>query len=101
MTEQSRAEYRFFQRLTHGLRADRTYQTEDDHFVSEQLQGPLTSPKGRVRAGQVEQLLLDVPFDIDLVWACQLWPVIDRDVQSFDDKSFADAIDRLQTGIHL
>ena len=47
MIEQSRAECRFFQRLTHRFGADRIDQTQDDHFVSQQLQGPVTSPTGR------------------------------------------------------
>ena len=98
MTEQSRAECRFFQRLTHGLRADRIHQTQDDHFVSEQLQGPVTSPARRVGTGQLNQLLFHVPFDLDLVRTCRLRPVIDRRLQSFNDKSFADASNGFQTG---
>ena len=47
MIERSRAECRFFQRLTHRFGADRIDQTQDDHFVSQQLQGPVTSPTGR------------------------------------------------------
>ena len=46
MIEQSRAECRFFT-LTHRFGADRIDQTQDDHFVSQQLQGPVTSPTGR------------------------------------------------------
>ena len=98
MTERSRAGCRFFQRLPHRLGADRIDQTQDDHFVSEQLQGPVASPTGRVGAGQLDQLLFDVSFDLDLVRTCRLRPVIDRRLQSFDDKSFSDASDGLQAG---
>jgi hypothetical protein len=45
MIERSRAGCRFFQRLTHRFGADRIDQTQDDHFVGEQLQGPVTSPE--------------------------------------------------------
>ena len=51
MTEQSRAGCRFFQRLTDSLRADRIHQTQDDPFVSKQLQSPVTrSRRGSVQA---------------------------------------------------
>ena len=98
MTERSRAGCRFFQRLTHRFGADRIDQTQDDHFVGEQLQGPVTSPTGRVGAGQLDQFLFHVSFDLDLVRTCRLRPVIDRRLQSFDDKSSPDASDGLQAG---
>ena len=97
MTEQSRAECRFFQRLTHRFGADRVDQAQDDHLVSEQLQGPVTSPTGWVSAGQLDQLLLRVSLDLDFVWACRLRSVIDRCLQSFDDESFSDPSDGVQT----
>src|SRR5262249_44061088 len=43
-------------------------------------------------------LLLHVSFDLDLVWTCRLRLVIDRCLQSFDDKSFPDPSDGSQTG---
>jgi hypothetical protein len=98
MTEQSRAECRFIQRLTHRFGADRIDEAEDNHFVSQELQSPMASATGWVRTGQLDQFLLDVPFDLDLVWACRLWPVIKRRFQSFDDKSLSDPSDRFQTG---
>jgi len=58
----------------------------------------VTSPAGWVSAGQLDQFLLYVSFDLDLVWTCRLWPVIDRRLQSFDDKSFPDTSDGPQTG---
>jgi hypothetical protein len=98
MTEQSRAECRFFQRLTHRFGADRIDEAEDHHLFSQQLQRPMASAAGRVRAGQLDQLLLNVPFDLDLVWTCRLRPVINRHLQSFDDESFSDPSDRFQAG---
>jgi hypothetical protein len=98
MTEQSRAECRFFQRLTYRLGADRIDKAEDHHLVSQQLLRPMASATRRVRAGQLDQFLLDISFDLDLVWACRLWPVIDRRLQSFGDKSSSDPSDRPQSG---
>jgi hypothetical protein len=98
MTEQSTAECRFFQRLTHRLGADRIDEAEDHHLVSQQLQRPMASATGRVCACQLDQLLLDVPFDLDLVWTRRLRPVINRSHQPFDDKSFSDPSDRFQAG---
>jgi hypothetical protein len=97
MTERSRAGCRFFQRFTHRFGADRIDQAQDDHLVCEQLQGPVTSPAGWVSAGQLDQLLLHVSFDLDFVWARRLRPVIDGCLQSFDDKSFPDPSDGVQT----
>ena len=98
MIERSRAGCRFFQRLTHRFGADRIDQTQDDHFVSEQLQRPVTSPTGRVGAGQLDQFLFHVSFNLDPVRTCRLWPAIDRRLQSFDDKSSPDASNSLQAG---
>jgi hypothetical protein len=75
MNEQSRAKCRFFQCLPYRFGADRIDETEDRHLVSQQLQCPMASATGRVRAGQLDQLLLDVPFDLDLVWTRRLRPV--------------------------
>jgi hypothetical protein len=98
MTKQSRVECRFFQRLTHRFGADRIDKAEDHHLVSQQLQRPMASATRRVRAGQLDQFLLDVSFDLDLVRACRLRPVINRRLQSLDDKSSSDPSDRFQTG---
>ena len=98
MIERSRAGCRFFQRLTHRFGADRIDQAQYDHLVSEQLQGPVTSPTGWVGAGQLHQLLLHVSFDLELLWTCRLRSVVDRCLQSFDDKSFPDPSDGFQAG---
>jgi hypothetical protein len=58
----------------------------------------VTSPTGRVGAGQFDQLLFHVSVDLDLVRTCRLRPVIDCRLQSFNDKSFPDAGDGLQAG---
>ena len=97
MIERSRAGCRFFQRLSHRFGVDRIDQTLDEHFVRQQLQGPVTSPTRRVGTGQLDQLLFDVSFDLDLVRTCRLRPVINCRLQSFDDKSFSDVSDCLQT----
>jgi hypothetical protein len=96
MTEQSRAECRFFQRLTYRFGADRIDEAEDHHLVSQQLQRPMTSATGRVRAGQLDQFLLHVSFDLDFVWASRLRSVVDCCLQSFDDKSFPDPSNGVQ-----
>jgi hypothetical protein len=97
MTEKSMAERRFFQRLAHRFGAGRVDEAEDHHLVSQQLQRPMASSTGRVGAGRLNQLLLDVPLDLDLVWACWLRPVINRRLQSFDDESLSEPSDRFQT----
>jgi hypothetical protein len=46
----------------------------------------------------LDQLVLGVPFDLDLVWTRWLRAVINSRLQSFDDESFSDPRDRFQTG---
>jgi hypothetical protein len=62
MTEQSRAECRFFQRLTHRFDADRIHETEDHHLVCQQLQRSMAWATRRISAGQSDQFLLDLPL---------------------------------------
>ncbi len=57
----------FFQRLTHGLEADRIDQAEHDHLIGQELQGPTAPAPGRIGASQFNELLFDVPPDFDLV----------------------------------
>ena len=69
MTGRSKAGCRFFQRLTHRFGADRVDEAKDQHLVSQQFQRPMALATGQVRAGQLDQFLLDVPSDLDLVRA--------------------------------
>ena len=48
---------------------------------------------GRVAAGQPDQLLLDIPFDLDLVRAGRLRLVIQGSVAALGDKPLANAGD--------
>ena len=98
MSGRSRAGCRFFQRLPHRLEADRIDQTEHDHLVGQQLQGPMAPAPGRVGAGQFDQLLFDVPPDLDLVRPGRLGAVIEGRLESLGDEPLPDAGDGPRAG---
>src|SRR5262249_36044529 len=63
---QSTAGCRFFESLANRFGADSVDQAQDDHLVGQQLQGPVAAALGRVAAGEPDELLLDIPLDLDL-----------------------------------
>jgi len=67
MTGRSRAGCRFFERQPHRLGTDRIDQTQDNHLIGEQPQGPVAPSARWVGAGQFDQFLLNIPFNLDLV----------------------------------
>ena len=53
----------------------------------------MTATTGRIGAGQFDQLLFDVPLDLDLVRPRRLRPVIDGRFDSFGDEPLSDTSD--------
>jgi hypothetical protein len=87
-----------FQRLTHRLDADRVDQAEHDHLISQELQGPTAPAPGRVGASQFDELLFDVPLDLDLVRSGGLRSVIEGRLESLGDEPLPDAGDGPRAG---
>jgi hypothetical protein len=52
----------------------------------------------RIAASEFDQLLLDVPLDLDLVWASRLGSVVKGCLQPFGDEALPQPLDRSQTG---
>ena len=93
MTGRSTAGCHFFQRLPYGLGTDRVDQAQDHHLVGEQLERPMASTTRRVGARQLDQLLLNVPFDLDLVRPCRLRVMVDGRLDPFGDEPLPDTSD--------
>jgi hypothetical protein len=51
----------------------------------------------RIAASEFDQLLLDVPLDLDLVWSRRLGSVVKGCFQPFGDEALPQALDRSQT----
>ena len=84
---------RFFQRLAYRLDADPVHQAEDDQLVGQQVQGPAAAPPGRIAAGQLDQLSLDIPSDLDLARPGRLRPGVERPFEPLGDQALADPTD--------
>jgi hypothetical protein len=88
----------FFQRQPDRLDADPIDKAQDDQLVGQQLQGPMAAPLGGLAAGQLDQPLLEVPFDLDLVRPRGLPSATQGRVEALGDQLSADARDGPQTG---
>jgi hypothetical protein len=97
-SRRSTAGCRFFERLAHRLGADRLGQPKHDQLVGQQLQGPAAAPFGRVAARQPDQLLLDVPLDLDLGRSGRLGPGVEGGLEALSDQSLAHPFDRPHAG---
>src|SRR5437016_5730896 len=58
-------------------------------------------PLGRVAASQLDQPLLQVPFDLDLVRSGRLGLAVNRSQEAVGDKAVADARDRPEAGTQV
>jgi hypothetical protein len=99
MTARSRAEYRFFQRQPHRLGANRVDQAQYNHLVGEQLKRPVTAPARWVGAGEFDQFLFSVSFDLDLVWPRWPWFRVERRVEPLGDEPLPDSSDGPGAGV--
>jgi hypothetical protein len=92
------ARCRFFERLPNRLDADGLEQAQHHQLVGQHLQGPVATPLGRIAARQLDQLLLKVPFDLDLVRSGRLGLAIERDLQALGDEVASDPRDGAKAG---
>jgi hypothetical protein len=89
----------FFQRLPHRLAGDVGEATQGDQPVGQQLQGPTATPRGRVTAGQSDQVLLHLPSDLDLVGSRGPWPGMDGRFQTLGHEPPSHANDGRGAGL--
>jgi hypothetical protein len=82
--------------VPHGLRRDSADHAQGNKFLTKQGQGPVAAALGRITASQLDQLLLNVAFDLDLVRSRRLRSVVEGRREPFGDQAFAHSFDRPQ-----
>jgi hypothetical protein len=67
--------------------------------IGQQLQGPAATPFGRVTTGQSNQMLFNLPLDLDLVGSWRQWPRMDGQLQALGHEPSSHANDGREADI--